>query len=69
VELTAEADGRPAFVRTLEPGEGVALRLSAPAAGSRVFRFASSRAFVPRRLGTSSDRRELGLVAVFGQER
>ncbi|HWZ87136.1 MAG TPA: O-antigen ligase family protein [Thermoanaerobaculia bacterium] len=68
VVLTADADGRTVLSRTLEPGQAVALRLSAgPAA--RVFRFTLSRSFVPRRLGTSSDGRELGVTAVFGAGR
>jgi len=65
VELTAECDGRPVFSRTLEPGQGVELRLFGAATRPRIVRFAVSRAFVPRRLGLSADRRELGLVAVF----
>ena len=65
VELTAEADGRTVFSRTFEPGQAASLRLSAGSAGPRVFRFTLSRAFVPRRLGVSGDRRELGLIAIF----
>ena len=65
--LTAEADGRTAFERTLAPGQAVSLRLAASPAHARVFRFALSRAFVPRRLGPSSDVRELGVMAVSGQ--
>ena len=64
-ELTVEADGRIVDSRALEPGQAVALRLSAGAGGPRDFRFTVSRAFVPRRLGVSGDRRELGLTAVF----
>jgi hypothetical protein len=65
VELTAEADGKNVLRRTLVPGQGLALRLSAGPRGARVVRFSLSRAFVPRRLGLSADRRELGMVAVF----
>ncbi len=65
VELTAECDGRVVFARTLGPGKGVGLRLRGGATRPRVVRFTVSRAFVPRRLGLSGDRRELGLVAVF----
>jgi O-antigen ligase len=65
VELTAEADGRRVFAKTLEPGQGLPLRLSAGPRDPRVIRFTLSRAFVPKYLGLSSDRRELGLVAVF----
>jgi hypothetical protein len=64
VTLTAESAGAAAYERVLEPGEGVHLRLSAGAA-PRVVRFTLSRAFVPKRLGLSADRRQLGLVAVF----
>jgi hypothetical protein len=65
VELTAEADGRRVFAKTLAPGQGLPLRLSAGPRQARVIRFTLSRAFVPKYLGFSSDRRELGLVAVF----
>jgi len=65
VELSAEADARTAFRRELQPGEGLSLRLAAPAGRPRIVRFNLSRAFVPRELGLSGDRRELGLVAVF----
>ena len=65
VELTADCEGRRVYARTLSPGETVSLRLNASAGEARVVRFAVSRAFVPKRLGLSSDRRELGLVAVF----
>lgn len=65
VELTAESAGRRVYTRTLEPGQAVALRLEGSAGQARVIRFTVSRAFVPKRLGLSSDRRELGLVAVF----
>jgi O-antigen ligase len=65
VELTADADGRTVFARALEPGRAAPLRLFAGPAGPRIFRFTLSRAFVPRRLGVSGDRRELGVIAVF----
>jgi hypothetical protein len=65
VEFTVEADGGIVYSRRLEAGQAVPLRLSAGADGPRVFRFTVSRAFVPRRLGVSGDRRELGLIAVF----
>jgi hypothetical protein len=64
VTLTADSGGRTVFERSLAPGEAVHLRLSAGAA-ARVIRFTVSRAFVPKRLGLSGDRRQLGLVAVF----
>ncbi len=63
VSLDADADGRRVFERELSPGEEIRLALSAPAARPRIFRFSLSRAFVPRRLGTSRDSRELGVVA------
>lgn len=65
VELTAETAGRVVFARTLAPGQAIQLRLRGASAGARVVRFSVSRSFVPKRLGLSSDRRELGLVAVF----
>jgi O-antigen ligase len=64
VELRAEADGRTVLEKKLVPGQGLPLRLSA-GSEPRIFRFAVSRAFVPKYLGLSADRRELGLVAVF----
>jgi hypothetical protein len=65
VELTAESGGRRVYSRTFVPGQAVSLRLHGSSAEARVIRFTLSRAFVPKRLGLSSDRRELGLVAVF----
>ena len=65
VDLAVEADGRPVLSRALAPGQSVPLRLFGGADGARDFRFTVSRAFVPRRLGVSGDRRELGLIAVF----
>jgi hypothetical protein len=65
VELTAESGGRRVYTRTIVPGQSVPLRLNGSPAEPRVIRFTVSRAFVPKRLGLSSDRRELGLVAVF----
>jgi hypothetical protein len=66
VVLTAQADGRDVLTLTLAPGQAVSLRLSAPSASPRVIEFGLSRAFVPRRLGSSSDVRELGVMAVPG---
>ncbi len=65
VELKAEADGQTVLVRTLAPGQRLPLRLTAAPGAPRVIRFTLERAFVPRHLGLSADRRELGLVAVF----
>jgi len=42
----------------------VRVRLQAPAEAATVFRFALSRAFVPRQLGASRDGRELGVMAL-----
>lgn len=64
VVLTADA-GPETLARSLAPGEGISLVLSAPAGKPRVFVFRLSRSFVPRRIGGSEDRRELGVVAVF----
>lgn len=64
-ELTAGSDGQTIFSRTLRPGEVLRLRLSGGASAPRVIRFSLSRAFVPKRLALSSDRRELGVVAIF----
>jgi O-antigen ligase len=62
----AAGDGPVLFRRTLPSGAGVRLALS-PGARPRVFRFALSRSFVPKRLGLA-DRRELGVVAVTPEE-
>jgi O-antigen ligase len=63
VEVTVAADDGPVlFRRTLPSGGSARLALSA-GGRPRVFRFALSRSFVPKRLGLS-DRRELGVVAV-----
>jgi len=65
VDLIAEADGQEVLSRTIAPGQGLPLRLSAGSREPRVFRFTLSRSFVPKHLGLSADRRELGVVAVF----
>ncbi len=65
VELVAVSDGREVLRRSLAPGEGRMLLLAAGGTRPRVIEFALSRAFVPRRLGLSSDRRELGLMSFF----
>jgi len=65
VALAADSGGRTVFERTLQPGQTLALRLTGSRAASRVIRFTLSRSFVPRRLGISADRRELGIMAVF----
>jgi hypothetical protein len=68
VELIAESEGRRVYAHTFAPGQSVSLRLNGAADEPRVIRFTVSRAFVPKRLGLSSDRRELGLVAVFPEK-
>ncbi len=64
VDIEATVDGGLVFEHRLVPGQAVALRLSAPADRARIVLFRVSRSFVPKRLGLSDDRRELGLVAV-----
>lgn len=65
VVVESQVDGRDVWRRTLRPGESVLLRLTAPASSPAAVRFRVSRTFVPKRLGISGDRRELGLLAVF----
>jgi O-antigen ligase len=67
VELTAESGGRTVYRRPLDPGQTITLRLIGDPAAPRILRFAVSRAFIPKRLGLSGDRRELGIMAVFPQ--
>ncbi len=64
VDLDVKADGRTVFRKTLRAGEAIRLRLNGSPTGSRVFLLAVSRAFVPKRLGLSQDRRELGLLSI-----
>jgi hypothetical protein len=65
VDLTATLEGRPVFRRSLKAGESVALRLHGSAERRpRAVVFEVSWAFVPKRLGLSQDRRELGLLSV-----
>jgi O-antigen ligase len=64
VRLEALARGLPVYERSLAPGDAVRVRLQAPAEAATVFRFALSRAFVPRQLGASRDSRELGVMAL-----
>lgn len=65
VELTAKSAGRAMYRRALEPGQTVGLRLIGDSGVPRIVRFTLSRAFIPKRLGLSGDRRELGIMAVF----
>jgi hypothetical protein len=62
VALEARVGGQTVYRRSLAAGEGVTLRLSAGGA-PRAFVFSVSGSFVPRRLGLSGDRRELGLLS------
>jgi hypothetical protein len=63
VEIEASSGGRVLYRRSLAAGEGVTLKLSAPAVSSAEVVFRLSRSFIPRRLGLSQDRRRLGVMA------
>jgi O-antigen ligase len=65
VTLTVESDGAEVYRRAFEPGETVGFRLIGHPDAARILRFTVSRTFSPKRLGRSSDPRELGVVAVF----
>ena len=68
VALSVAADGRVLYRRSVRPGE--AIRLALWSGGrARAFLFELDRAFVPKRLTGSEDRRELGLIAVFPEDR
>ena len=60
VELTVEADDRGSPPARSSPASPSRCGSPPDAGGPRDFRFTLSRAFVPRRLGVSGDRRELG---------
>jgi O-antigen ligase len=64
MDLTATVEGRTVFRRSLKAGESVLLRLQGSPEHSRAVVFETSWSFVPKRLGLSQDRRELGLLAV-----
>lgn len=64
VDVSARVEGRPAYRRTLKAGESVVLALSGSPERSRPVVFEVSRAFIPKRLGLSDDRRELGLLSI-----
>jgi hypothetical protein len=64
IEVVASAGGSILLRRTFQPGQGRVVRLKNPGGPPRAFLFELSRAFVPKRLGLSGDRRELGLVSV-----
>jgi hypothetical protein len=61
--LTARSSGRPDYRRSLKAGESVTLALAGSPEAPRAVIFEISRAFVPKRLGLSQDRRELGLLS------
>lgn len=62
--LAAVVDGRTEFRRTLRAGESVSLVLRGSPDRARAVVFEVSRSFVPKRLGLSQDRRELGLLSI-----
>ena len=62
IEVTLE--GRTVFRRALKAGESATLRLNGSTLRPRAFLFEVSRFFVPRRLGLSEDRREIGLLSI-----
>jgi hypothetical protein len=64
MDLTATLEGRPVFRRLLKAGESVSLRLQGSPDHPRAVVFETSWAFVPKRIGLSQDRRELGLLAI-----
>ncbi|HKA35833.1 MAG TPA: O-antigen ligase family protein, partial [Thermoanaerobaculia bacterium] len=64
VDVSARVEGRPTYRRTLRAGESVVLALSGSPERARPLVFEVSRAFVPKRLGLSEDRRELGLLSI-----
>jgi hypothetical protein len=64
-ELAVVCEGRTLYRQTLWPGTSILLRVQGRADRAVAFRFLLSRAFVPRRLRISADRRELGLRARF----
>jgi hypothetical protein len=64
VDLDATVAGERVFRKTLKAGEALRLRVIGSPSGPRAFVFTVSRAFVPKRLGLSQDRRELGLLSV-----
>lgn len=64
MELTASFEGRTVFRRSLKPGESVTLALRGSPDRPRAILFEGSWAFVPKRLGLSQDRRELGFLSI-----
>ncbi|HMA19016.1 MAG TPA: O-antigen ligase family protein, partial [Thermoanaerobaculia bacterium] len=68
VAMTVRVADRVLYRRSIRPGEGVRLALWSGGRG-RVFLFDLDRAFVPKRLTGSDDRRQLGLLAVLPEDR
>ena len=64
VDVGVTLEGRTVFRRALAAGESAMLRLNGSATRPRAFLFEVSRSFVPRRLGLSEDRRDLGLLSI-----
>ena len=64
VDIDVTLEGRTVFRRALKAGESATLRLNGSILRPRAFLFEVSRFFVPRRLGLSEDRREIGLLSV-----
>jgi O-antigen ligase len=64
VDIDTTLDGRTVYRRSLKAGESVTLLLSGSPLRPRALVFRVSEAFVPKRLGLSQDRRELGLLAI-----
>jgi O-antigen ligase len=62
VAIAARVAGRPIYRRTLAPGQVTALLLRGAGRPAAIV-FDLDRAFVPRRLGVSGDRRTLGLLS------
>ena len=62
VQIEGRAAGRPVYRSTLAPGQATALLLRGAGRPTPVT-FDLDRAFVPRRLGVSGDRRTLGLLS------
>jgi hypothetical protein len=64
VDIDATLNGLTVYRRSLKAGESVTLLLSGSPLQPRALVFRVSEAFVPKRLGLSQDRRELGLLSL-----
>jgi O-antigen ligase len=64
VDVDVKLEDRKVFRRALKAGESATLLLNGSPLRPRAFLFEVSRAFVPRRLGLSEDRRELALLSI-----